>query len=136
MTSFTWPVRVYYEDTDSGGMVYHANHLRFFERARTEWLRSLGFQQDVMRAELGVVFVVHSLDIRYRKPIAFNSLLQIMTRVTDHRRASLTFDQRILSENMKQTHCQATVRVACVDTSTQAPRAIPDALNAELIHAR
>lgn len=136
MAAFTWPVRVYYEDTDSGGMVYHANHLRYFERARTELLRSLGFEQDVLRDEFGIVFVVHSLEIRYLKPVGFNSQLQIMTRITGHRRASLVFDQRILSDDMQQTYCLATVRVACVDAHSQAPRAIPEAMNAEMFHAR
>lgn len=135
MKAFTWPVRVYYEDTDSGGMVYHANHLRYFERARTEWLRSHGLEQDVLRDVFGIVFVVHSLEIRYLKPMRFNSLLQDMTQVSSFRRASMIFDQRILSEAMNQTHCKATVKVACIDTHTQAPRALPNALNAEIVHA-
>ncbi|MCC5811090.1 MAG: tol-pal system-associated acyl-CoA thioesterase [Ectothiorhodospiraceae bacterium] len=136
MTAFVWPVRVYYEDTDSGGMVYHANHLRFFERARTEWLRTLGVEQDRMRWELGLVFVVHSLNVRYLKPAAFNSMLHVVTRVARHRAASLTFDQQIQSEDGATTYCEATVTVACIDAERQTPRPIPKALIAEIVHAR
>jgi len=128
VTAFIWPVRVYYEDTDSGGVVYHANHLRFFERARTEWLRSKGFEQDGLREQHRLLFTVHSLDIRYLKPVRFNDLLQVSTRVDTPRRASLVFDQRILTEDMQATFCRAMVRVACVDSCTHAPRPIPDAL--------
>jgi acyl-CoA thioester hydrolase len=136
VTAFVWPVRVYYEDTDSGGIVYHANYLRFFERARTEWLRSLGFEQDRMRAELGTLFVVHSLNIRYNKPAAFNDLLQIVTRISRHRGASLEFDQRVLPEGGNSTLCEATVMVACIDAERQVPRPIPKALIAEIANAR
>ncbi len=133
---FMWPVRVYYEDTDSGGIVYHANYLRFFERARTEWLRSLGFEQDRMREELGTLFVVHSLTIRYNKPAVFNDLLQVVTRISRYRGASLEFDQRILSENGETTLCEATVTVACIDADRLVPRPVPKALIAEIAHAR
>ncbi len=134
MSTFYWPIRVYYEDTDSGGMVYHASHLRFFERARTEWLRDLGLEQDVLRQELGIAFVVHSINVLYRRPARFNALLQVATRVLRRRRASLTFDQRILGDD-NELICEATVTVACVDVATGSPKAVPDALTAECIHA-
>ncbi|MCP1674088.1 acyl-CoA thioester hydrolase [Natronocella acetinitrilica] len=135
MTSFHWPIRVYYEDTDSGGMVYHANYLRFMERARTEWLRSLGFEQDALRREPGVLFVVHSMDIRFRRPARFNACLNVVSSLLKRRRASLTFDQRIHDEN-DQAICEATVTVACIDANTELPTALPDALIAEFSHAR
>jgi len=135
VAAFTWPVRVYFEDTDSGGMVYHANHLRYFERARTEWLRSMGFEQDVLREKLGVLFVVHSMNLRYIKPIRFNSLVHVITRLDEHRRASLLLEQAIVSEDNNQTYCLATARIACVDANDHSPRALPDALNAEMLHA-
>lgn len=72
---FRWPVRVYYEDTDAGGVVYHANALRFFERARTEWLRALGFEQDALREAYGVLFVVRAMSIEWRAPLRFNQSL-------------------------------------------------------------
>lgn len=68
MQSFDWPVRVYYEDTDSGGVVYHANYLKFMERARTEWLRQLGFEQNVLKDEHNCLFAVHSMQINFRRP--------------------------------------------------------------------
>ena len=135
MSTFYWPIRVYYEDTDSGGMVYHANYLRFFERARTEWLRSIGLEQDVLRQELGILFVVHSMDIRFRRPARFNSLLQVATGIIRQRRASLEFDQRILNADNDSIICEATVTVACIDAGTETPKALPDALIAELFHA-
>ena len=72
---FLWPIRVYYEDTDSGGVVYYANYLKFMERARTEMLRSLGFEQDQLIEDLGIIFVVHSLSVQYKKPAIFNDEL-------------------------------------------------------------
>ena len=74
---FVWPVRVYYEDTDTGGVVYYANYLRFMERARTEWLRSLGFEQDALAREAGVIFAVRSAALEYLRPARFNDLLQV-----------------------------------------------------------
>jgi len=135
VTAFVWPIRVYYEDTDSGGMVYHANYLRFMERARTEWLRHLGFEQDRLRSELRVLFVVHSLDIRYRKPARFNDQLQVLTDVTRRKAASLLFEQNIHDAH-DHVICQATVSVACIDAEDYRPKAIPDALKAEFAHAR
>jgi acyl-CoA thioester hydrolase len=74
---FHWPVRVYYEDTDAAGVVYYANYLKFFERARTEWLRARGFEQDRMRVDHGVVFVVSKLQVEYQRPAKFNDALRV-----------------------------------------------------------
>ncbi len=132
---FRLPVRVYYEDTDSGGVVYHANHIRFFERSRTEWLRSLGFEQDALLRDRRVVFAVHSMDVRYLKPIRFNALLNVTTALQECRRSSITLDQRILCEQMEITYCLATVRVVCVDADSFSACALPADLTAEIAHA-
>jgi acyl-CoA thioester hydrolase len=78
---FSWPIRVYYEDTDAGGVVYHSNYLNFMERARTEWLRHLGFEQTYLRDELNVIFAVHSMQIAFKKPAKFNDLLLISSNL-------------------------------------------------------
>ena len=79
LPGFQWPVRVYYEDTDSGGVVYYANYLRFMERARTEWMRELGFEQDVLIREEGVIFAVRSAKVDYLRPALFNDELNVVT---------------------------------------------------------
>src|SRR5579862_2030988 len=93
--AFSWAVRVYYEDTDLGGVVYHANYLRFMERARTEWLRSLGFEQDHLRDRLKVQFVVVDAKVEFRRPARFNDELQVGVRPHSTGRASIVFDQDI-----------------------------------------
>jgi len=80
-SSFLWPIRVYYEDTDCGGVVYHSNYLKFMEQARTEWLRNLGLEQDVLIEKYGVIFAVKSLSIDYIKPALFNQKLKVETIV-------------------------------------------------------
>ena len=99
MNAFVWPIRVYYEDTDSGGIVYHANYLKYMERARTEWLRARGFDQGRLKQELGVIFVVRSLQIEYEKPAQIDDKLQVVTQVAAQRRASLLFHQLIQRED-------------------------------------
>lgn len=121
--TFSWPVRVYYEDTDLAGVVYYANYLRFMERARTEWLRSIGIEQDVARDELGVVFVVVSCEIHYHEPARFNDLLEVTVTISDVRRASLAFEQKVCRG--AAVLCTATLRAACVDAATMRPRALP-----------
>ncbi|MDD1612091.1 MAG: YbgC/FadM family acyl-CoA thioesterase, partial [Methylococcaceae bacterium] len=81
--TFTWPIRVYYEDTDAGGVVFYANYLKFFERARTEMLRAQGHEQDVLIAEFGVIFVVRSVQVEYLKPARFNDMLLASAKVTE-----------------------------------------------------
>src|SRR5580698_5671702 len=92
---FSWSVRVYYEDTDLGGVVYHANYLRFMERARTEWLRSLGFEQDVLRNHHSVQFVVVDAAVRFRRPARFNDELTVSVAVVKQTAASLSFHQEV-----------------------------------------
>lgn len=122
--AFGWPVRVYYEDTDAGGVVYHANYLRFFERARTEWLRGLGFDQSRVRAEHGVVFAVRSMTVDFLKPARFDDQLRVSVFGTRAGRASLTMHQAIQRRDGVLL-CRALVRAACVDADGFTPRAMP-----------
>ena len=125
-TAHSWQVRVYYEDTDSGGVVYHSNYLNFMERARTEWLRSLGFEQTCLRDELAVVFVVHSMRIFFKKPAKFNDLLLVSSNIENVGRSSMVFDQKITKDN--QLLIEAQVKLACVNTATFKPTVIPQSV--------
>ena len=131
MSSFVWPVRVYYEDTDAGGVVYHSQYLNFLERARTEWLRNLGFEQDSVRADHGVVFAVRALEIDYIKPAYFNEKLEVSVDKIQSRPASITFHQSIVKslENQNELIVTAVVKVACVDKEKQAASAIPEPIH-------
>jgi len=133
VNAFVWPIRVYYEDTDSGGIVYHANYLKYMERARTEWLRARGFDQGRLKQELGVIFVVRSLQIEYEKPAQIDDKLQVVTQVAAQRRASLLFHQLIQREDPEPVVLiRSEVKVACLDSRTLKPRAIPDQIRMEL----
>lgn len=127
------PIRVYYEDTDAGGVVYHARYLHFMERARTEWLRDLGFEQDKLREETGVLFVVNRMELDFLAPARFNEQLEVHTDLSQRGRASLGFNQVI--QRNGQPLCRAQVRVVCVDTQRFKPTAIPPSLLRELTHA-
>lgn len=123
MDAFEWPVRVYYEDTDAGGIVYYANYLKFCERGRTEWLRSLGVEQDGWLAS-GTAFVVRHVELDLKKPARFNDALTVTTLVTDVRRATVTFKQQIFNQQ-QQLLCIAVVKAACVSIEKMKPVAIP-----------
>lgn len=123
---FIWPVRVYYEDTDAGGVVFYANYLKFLERARTELLRAKGFEQDDLMTNEGIVFAVRSLSIEYLKPARFNQLLQISAEIKQQKKASLEFFQQITHHD--QLLVTSNVRIACLDVNTMKPKAIPDHL--------
>jgi len=125
-TEFFWPVRVYYEDTDSGGVVYYANYLKFMERARTEWLRSLGFEQDSLLQQAGIVFAVRRVMIDFRHPARFNDALLVKSRIGQKRKASLTFQQQITREADEKLLVNGDVQVACVDLESFRPTAIPE----------
>ena len=128
-----WPVRVYYEDTDAGGVVYYANYLKFMERARTEWLRSLGFEQDRLREEEGVLFAVSHVRVDFRRPARFNDLLAVSVRLAERRKASLTFHQEVRGVGPAgEPYCSGEVQVVCVDAERFRPRPIPKPLLAEL----
>ena len=136
---FYWPVRVYYEDTDSGGVVYYANFLKFMERARTEWLRRLGVEQDVLRARQGIIYAVRSVSLEFLRPGRFNDLLQVGVAVVERRAASLRFSQTVLRAAKPEDDpergdllCAGEVQVACLDAVRLRPRRIPDALILEI----
>ncbi len=129
-TAFAIPVRVYYEDTDAGGVVYYANYLKFMERARTEWLRAIGFEQDHLSRELGVVFAVRTIVLDYLKPARFNDTLEVSVSMSRRGKASLTFAQTV--SRTGETLCQGEVKIACVDSNSFAPRRIPDAMATQL----
>jgi len=128
MDVFSWPVRVYYEDTDSGGVVYYANYLRFMERARTEWLRSFGIEQDQLVQRDGLIFVVRHIDVNYLKPARFNDALRVTVVVHERGRASLTFEQQVLRGDGDATTalCQGRVKIACLEAAAMRPRPIPE----------
>lgn len=129
---FIWPVRVYYEDTDVAGVVFYANYLRFYERGRTEWLRSLGWEQDIL-IDKGLAFAVAHVDAKYLLPARFNDKLLIKTRIASVRRTSVIFEQEIVTDNEQQLLVnKATIRVACVDMKTMKPAAMPDYLKEEI----
>ena len=128
---FVWPLRVYYEDTDALGMVYYANYLKYFERARTEWLRALGFELDALAAERDLAFVVRRAEIDYRGSARFNQLLEVHSSVADLGRASVTFAQ-VLTSDVGQTLSEGRVQVACIQVSSGRPAKIPDDLQQSL----
>lgn len=125
MMNFTWPVRVYYEDTDSGGVVYYANYLKFMERARTEYLRHLGFEQDELIKNENILFAVRSINVNYHKPARFNELLQVTAKVIEFKKASMLFQQTILRQSDQQLLCDGSVRIASLQADSFKPCAIP-----------
>lgn len=131
MTEFSWPVRVYYEDTDAGGVVFYANYLRFLERARTEMLRHLGFEQDQLREQENLLFVVRSVTVDYLKPARFNEMLDVSAKVIDCKKTSLTFEQNI--SRQQDLLCSASVRIACLDAQSMKPKPIPNVLLQQII---
>ncbi len=150
---FIWPIRVYYEDTDCGGVVYYANYLKFMERARSEWLRSRGFEQDDLMERLGIVFAVQSAQLRFLRPGRFNERLYVGTSLRERGGASLTFHQQViraagdaeartlLCEPVPGSSagaptaaalCSGVVKVACLDSTGMRPRRIPQEIISEL----
>ena len=136
---FTWPVRVYWEDTDAGGIVFYANYLKFFERARTEWLRALGIEQQRLRETVGGMFVVTATQVKYHRPARLDDVLWVSARVLEAGRASLTIEQAARLQTSTPGGdtpllCEGNIRIGWVDASTLRPQRIPsailDALNA------
>jgi acyl-CoA thioester hydrolase len=121
--SFTWPVRVYWEDTDAGGVVYYANYLRFLERARTEWLRELGVEQTVLWERDGLVFVVRRVEADYLRPARYDDLLLVDCCLLELGRASLTMAQWVRRGG--ESLLAARVKLACVETTGFRPARIP-----------
>ncbi len=123
-------VRVYYEDTDAGGIVYYANYLKFLERGRTEWLRSLGFEQDTLM-EQSVAFVVKRVEMHNYAPARFNEMLCIESQIVELKGASMTFKQLIKNEK-ETTLVSAEIQVVCVDLASMKPKRLPRNLLGEL----
>ena len=128
--TFFWPIRVYYEDTDAGGVVFYANYLKFFERARTEMLRAMGYEQDQLIKEEGIIFVVRSVQVDYLSPARFNEQLLANAEVIQAKNASLTFAQQITRGD--DVLVTSLIRIACLDADTMRPKAIPKYLLEQL----
>ena len=126
MSEFSWPVRVYYEDTDAGGVVYYANYLKFMERARSELLRSLGFEQDEL-AQQGLIFAVHRAEVDYIKPARFNNALTVTANIIQQKKVSLTFDQEVHNEQ-GDLCSRGKIKIVCLDSESFKPRPIPNAI--------
>ena len=130
MERFSWPVRVYWEDTDAQGVVYYANYLRFMERARTEWLRTRGIDQPRLRQDIGLIFSVVKLDIHYKLPARYDDQLAVTADVIEHSRVTFTFEQNIYRDDPDgELLCAGSVFAACLDAESLRPRRLP----AELI---
>ncbi len=131
---FSWPVRVYYEDTDSGGVVYYANYLKFMERARTELLRSIGYQQDKLQQESGIIFAVRSANIQYKKPARFNDELNVVTSISSLGKASIHFKQSVFLQASQHDDsapallAEAEIKIACLHAEKFTPQGIPSSI--------
>ncbi|WP_107875573.1 tol-pal system-associated acyl-CoA thioesterase [Pseudoduganella sp. UC29_71] len=128
-SEFTWNVRVYYEDTDAGGIVYYANYLKFFERARTEWLRAIGVDQHALLQQHDAMFVVKNVAAEYHAPAKLDDVLKLTLSIEKLGRASLQFVQQ--AWNGEQLLNTARVKVGCVDSALR-PRAVPDVVAARM----
>ncbi len=130
--AFEWPVRVYWEDTDAGGIVFYANYLRFFERARTEWLRALGLGQQALKERTGGMFVVTDAQLRYLRPARLDDELIVTAAIKQCSRASITLSQQALRRDAGTAApallCEAGIRIGWVDGASMRPARIPSAL--------
>jgi len=133
MQVFHWPITIYYEDTDAGGVVYHSNYLNFFERARTEMLRAIGVSQKVL-LEQRVGFVVRHAEIDFKQGARLDDQLTVVTSIADLKKASLTFCQELVNPE-GQLLCKAIVKVACIDNEKMKPKAMPQSIILELTHS-
>jgi len=125
-TVFEHPIRVYWEDTDAGGIVFYANYLKFFERARTEWLRALGIGQHALREATGGMFVVSETTVKYHRPAKLDDQLRVTATLAEGGRASLVIAQQAwLGETLL---CEGTIRIGWVDAATMKPARIPSSV--------
>jgi acyl-CoA thioester hydrolase len=129
--TFSVPVRIYYEDTDTGGVVYYANYLRYMERARTDWLREKGFEQTVLADQLQIVLAVKHVAIDYLNPAKLDDALQVSAEVTRLGGASITFRQQV--KRGEELLCDGEVRIVCLDTETFKPKQIPESIAKKLL---
>ena len=131
---FIFPVRVYYEDTDVAGVVYHANYLKYFERGRTEWLRELGLEQDIL-IEQDTAFAISKAEVDYLRPARFNDALEVVTRIERASGACIYFEQFIRqAQQQEQILCRARIKVACVQMSCMKAKKIPQPVLETLTH--
>ena len=131
--SFQWPVRVYWEDTDAGGIVFYANYLKYMERARTEWLRAMGIEQRTLRDEAGGQFVVSEVKIKYHRPARLDDELAVSVDLGHVGQASLIIGQRVLSKSEHDTLlCEGTIRIGWVDAATLRPSRMPSQVSGTL----
>ena len=130
---FSWPVRVYWEDTDAGGVVYHASYLRFFERCRSEWLRSLGFAQERIRQESDRVFAIRSMHTEYRRATRLDDELDVRLEQVRVGLASLDFQQAIFRRGEDQPVASAEVRAGCLVASSFRPARLPESFRQRLL---
>jgi len=128
---FEHPVRVYWEDTDAGGIVFYANYLKFFERARTEWLRALGIGQQTLRDETGGMFVVSETHVKYLQSAKLDDLLRITAQLQTSGRASLTIAQQVWRDD--QLLCEGTIRIGWVHVQDLKPARIPSSVLERLL---
>jgi acyl-CoA thioester hydrolase len=130
--SFEWPVRVYWEDTDAGGIVFYANYLKFFERARTEWLRSLGIEQHALKAETGGMFVVSETQVKYHRPAVLDDVLRVTAHLSQSGRASMIIGQqawrRDPASGAETLLCEGQIRIGWVHAQTLQPQRIPTSI--------
>ena len=126
MTAFTHHVRIYWEDTDGGGIVYYANYLKFMERARTEWLRMLGVEQEALMSSEGLMFVVIHADVAFRKPARYGDSLQVSCALEERSRATMTFRQQVMRAGTNELLVEGLVRIACLDAAKLKPRGLPE----------
>lgn len=134
--AFTHSVRVYWEDTDAGGVVFYANYLKFFERARTEWLRALGVGQQALRETTGAIFVVSDTALRYLAPARLDDLLTVTVQAVETGRVSMTLQQQVWRHNADAAPplllCEGSIRIGCVDAQTLRPRRFPEPITQAL----
>lgn len=137
-TTFVWPVRVYYEDADAAGIVYYANYLKFMERARTEWLRSFGFEQDVLDRDEKIIFAVRSVVVDYHLPAVFNDALEVTAGIKQFGKVSIDFQQKVIrnSGGREELLASGLIRIACLDSETLRPKQIPSPLAEVLLSVR
>ena len=132
MKQFKWLVRVYYDDTDAGGVVYHASYLKYMERARTEYLRSRGYSLNRLRTEQDVLFVVHRIGIRYKRPAVLDDELTVTAALSKTGGASLVFRQTVCRD--EEQLCEADITVACLSAERHTPKRMPKTLLVDLAH--
>jgi acyl-CoA thioester hydrolase len=131
---FRLPLRVYYEDTDAGGVVYYANYLAFMERGRTEWLRSLGYENQQLIDAEGIVFAVRRACVDYLLPARLDDQLEVIVGIKRLKRASLVFEQQIVRGD--ELLCQGEITLVCVDLNGFRPTAIPESIMKEINNVR